>query len=581
MNKILSNILVALTVTMIIAPMLASSPGSNDASRRKKAQYALYEAMAKKDADDIDAARALLNHALSLDPDDPTINFYSGYCMLALDGINQSEVAEALQKMSRNTYERPGDFYENYLYANLCAQVGNQDEAIRVMEMLLSNNPQKTEIFPTLAKCYASKGDYQKAIATIDSLELHEGKSMDTYITKLGYMFAAGDTVASFNEGRAYLREAPESVNAQMLMGSIYQQFGQNDSAFVYYNKALAIDPDYGYANLQKAKLYNQIGDSVNFEREITATLVNRNIEVDTKVDILTDYIRVCINAGDSSRRIDNMFGTILRQHPHEAQIHKLYSDYLTFKKDYSHAAEQLSYTLDINPADSKSWERLMWLYIYIKKPEEAISTGRRALEYLPDEISYYQILGSAHFQMEEYAKSIEAYDTLLQRNKEFQVVNEADIYTAMAESWHQQGDTAQALACYTRALDLDPENVLALNNYAYYLCINYPDSLDEAERMSRKAVLLEDDNASYLDTYAWIMFLKRDYKKALEYIEKAAEAYDPTSDNSELWEHYGDILFMLGRPDEALEKWNEALKGSNHSKLLKKKIDNKAYFYE
>lgn len=578
--KLTKQYLLAITaVATLILPMLAATPDSD--AKRRKAQYALYEAIAKKDAGDLDAANALMRHAYSLDPDDPTISFYTGYCGLAQQDISLQEIDTLLALMRVNTFKREDNFHENYLYANICAQTGHQDEAIRVMETLLRNNPSKTELYSDLAKTYAATGRLDKAIAAVDSLERHEGRNITTALTKIGYMINSGDTVGSLREGREYLRQAPGSVESQMLMGSILQQFGQNDSAFFYYDRALAIDPDYGYANFQKAQLYNRLGDSIGFEREIRATLMNKNIEVDMKNDILTDYVRTCILAGDSSNRVDNMFKVILSQHPHEAQFRKLYSDYLSFMGNYERASEQLSYSLDINPADSKSWERLMWLYIFLKHPEKAIETGHRALEYLPDEIGYYQILGSAYYQTKDYQKSIQAYDTLLARNKDLQMVNDAEIYAAMAESYHQTGDDEQTLDCYRKALAIDPDNALALNNYAYFLCVNSPDSLDEAERMSRLALVQEDGNASYLDTYAWIMFLRHDYQKALEYIEKAAEKCDPSANNHELWEHYGDILFMLGRPDEALEKWKDALGDDPSSTLLKKKIDNKAFFYE
>ena len=146
---------------------------------------------------------------------------------------------------------------------------------------------------------------------------------------KVNYLFNTGDTAAIINNGKLLLHDAPNSAVPNALMGNIFAQLNMPDSAFAYYDRALIIEPDYGYANLQKAYLYNSLGDSTNYEKEISATLLNKNIDVDTKVDILTDYIRDCIQQGDSSARVDNMFRTILNQHPHEAQIRHLFSDYL------------------------------------------------------------------------------------------------------------------------------------------------------------------------------------------------------------------------------------------------------------
>lgn len=581
-KKSIKHISIAICLSTFMLPMFAQY-GTHEADK-KKAQYIFLEAIAKNTENDASASFDLLQAAHSLDPENPTIGFYYGMSILSADEVEKEEMDTALSLMKRNTLLRPDDFYENYIYAILCSSISDYDETIRVVETLLKKYPDRIQMYPVLAKSYASKNEFGKAVAVIDSLEKTEGRSTSTTIMKIGYLLNMNDTTAIIATGKQYLSDAPKSVEPNTLMGNVYAQLSMPDSAFVYYDKALAIDPDYGYANLQKANLYYSTGDSTNYEKEITSVLLNKNIEVGTKVDILTDYIRTHIQQNDSSDRVDNMFATILEQHSHEAQIHRLYCDYLTYRGKYDAAAEQLSYTVDIDPSDPKDWERLMWLYTFSEKPEKAIETGSKALSYDPEHITYYQIIGAAYYNMGDYDKSIEYYDTLLEKNKTLMLVNEADIYSALAESYNQKGDIAATLRNYEISLEIEPDNPLTLNNYAYSLCISYSenaDSLAKAEKMSKRSIDIEPENSSSLDTYAWIMFLKRDYKTALEYIEKAMENADSERNNAELLEHYGDILFMLGRPDEALEQWKKALEENPDSELLKKKVDHKTYFYE
>ena len=100
---------------------------------------------------------------------------------------------------------------------------------------------------------------------------------------------------------------------------------------------------------------------------------------------------------------------------------------------------------------------------------------------------------------------------------------------------------------------------------------------------MVKKALAGEPENTSYLDTYAWILFLRHDYKPALEYIEKAINSAENDEEEltGELLEHYGDILFMNGQPEKALDCWRKALELNPTSELLRKKVDHKTYFYE
>ena len=220
-------------------------------------------------------------------------------------------------------------------------------------------------------------------------------------------------------------------------------------------------------------------------------------------------------------------------------------------------------------------------LFSQDKKPIKRLSDRSAATPLPPFVTVSSMILVIAYFKKEDYSNAIATYDTLLVRNKDTQMVDESDIHSSLGDIYQQIGDTANAIKNYEAAININPSNALALNNFAYFLCTHKKDRTDDAAKMAEMALAADPDNSSYLDTYAYVLFLKHDYKKALEFIEKAAEHCDQNDDNAELLEHYGDILFMLGKPTEAVEKWKEALKTNPESKLLKKKIENKTYFYE
>ena len=109
----------------------------------------------------------------------------------------------------------------------------------------------------------------------------------------------------------------------------------------------------------------------------------------------------------------------------------------------------------------------------------------------------------------------------------------------------------------YEKALSYNASNIPVLNNYSYFLAMEGQD-LDKAERMSAQTVKAEPDNATYLDTYAWIFFKQGNYSLARIYLQNALDKTKEPS--AELFEHYGDILFMLGEVDEAVTYWQKAL---------------------
>ena len=150
-----------------------------------------------------------------------------------------------------------------------------------------------------------------------------------------------------------------------------------------------------------------------------------------------------------------------------------------------------------------------------------------------------------------------------------------AMLYNLRGDFYHTLGFTPQMYADYDSTLIYDPENINVLNNYAYYLSVEGRD-LKKALAMSAKTLEAEPLNATYLDTYAWILFKMKQYKEALGYMEKALRYID--RDNPEIYEHYGDVLFMCGEKEKALENWHKAVQFNSTSPTLDQKIRQQKY---
>jgi tetratricopeptide (TPR) repeat protein len=150
-----------------------------------------------------------------------------------------------------------------------------------------------------------------------------------------------------------------------------------------------------------------------------------------------------------------------------------------------------------------------------------------------------------------------------------------AMLYNLRGDFYHTLGFTPQMYADYDSTLIYDPENINVLNNYAYYLSVEGRD-LKKALTMSAKTLEAEPLNATYLDTYAWILFKMKQYKEALGYMEKALRYID--RDNPEIYEHYGDVLFMCGEKEKALENWHKAVQFNSTSPTLDQKIRQQKY---
>ena len=197
-----------------------------------------------------------------------------------------------------------------------------------------------------------------------------------------------------------------------------------------------------------------------------------------------------------------------------------------------------------------------------------------KAIELFPSQPILYGLRAVACLQLEKYPEAIEILkegEPYLLDNKPMKI--QFDLYRAEAN--YKLDRVEEAFKAFDDVISLDPENWLAMNNYAYYLSIRN-ENLEKAELLSGKAVRANPENPTYLDTYAWVLFMRKDYSLAKFYMETAIK--NGGDKNGVIVEHYGDILFMLGQKELAVEQWKKALKTGDVSEFINEKIKQERY---
>ena len=543
---------------------------------QRKAEYIFMEAQKQKLADNFDAFYELLAHAHEIDPNNTAISFYMGMCLLRMNNTTKELCEQGLALMKEHFEKQPEDLYETTFYSDANMQLGHPDEALRAIKLLNERNPNRLELQVRLAEAYSRSGDFAQSNATYDSIETLFGKAIQITSSKIENYMAMNDSTGALHEMRGILATAPQNDSYNLAMSGLFQHYGMSDSALYYLDRAQEYAPDNGLIYLTRAQYCQQAGDSAGYEQQIYNALTAEQLDVDTKLGVLLTYIREKLAQEDTTQRIDNLFTVLIQQHPHEAKIHQLYSEYLYAKKDIKGAIEQLSYSLDVNPTDADGWRNMVILNMMDDNYAEAIKVSEKALEYNPDNIDLYGYVAGCYHQMKEYPKAISLYEKILTMTDSTDLDRKADIITAMGDIYSELKDSVKTVECYERALEINPINSGTLNNYAYYLAQRGED-LDRAERMAALALKDLPDNANFIDTYAWVYFAKKDYEKALLYIKSAVEK----DEDNHLLEHYGDILWFNNEREAAVEQWTKALETDPDNELLQRKVKDKTYYEE
>ena len=199
------------------------------------------------------------------------------------------------------------------------------------------------------------------------------------------------------------------------------------------------------------------------------------------------------------------------------------------------------------------------------------------SLEYFGEDSLYLSLAGSYYFYAEQDGKALTTLHkaaSKMQQNTEVL----SGIYAQIGDIYYKQNNVDSAFCYYEKAIEYNPKNLGALNNYSYYIAISGGD-LKKAEKMSAITIAEEPANATYLDTYGWIFFKQGNYTLAELYTKMAL-------DNSgdvvpEILDHYGDILYKQGKTVEAVRYWKQAEEAGLDSEILKKKIETQQYIEE
>lgn len=190
--------------------------------------------------------------------------------------------------------------------------------------------------------------------------------------------------------------------------------------------------------------------------------------------------------------------------------------------------------------------------------------------------MAFYYFMGLAHFQKDEKDEALQSFQTgvsQINENSNKEIVS--DFYAIMGDILHEKKREAEAFAAYDSCLQWKPDNVGCLNNYAYYLSEQGKD-LQKAEQMSYRTIKAEPDNSTFLDTYAWILFMQERYEESKIYIDQAVEKDSTVSEV--ILEHAGDIHAKVGDMERALDYWQRAREKGADSKVLIRKIKLRKY---
>ncbi len=529
------------------------------------AQYEL--ALVYFESGQYDAARQHIESAVAND----SLNSLVDYVRLKLQKDSLAPVkpliAEAAENYTTNKWYL-------VLQADVYAYQGDYDKASDVFALLLHDHPDEVEYYFDWAYVNIKANKLEKALDIYTKAETVIGPDEGLISQKQKLLIQLGRFDEAVKDMKKLVDANKGDVRYLQMLAELYQNNEKIDEAIAIYQDILKSEPHNAFALLNLAEVYKFRGDRTKYMYYLKEAFKDKNLSVDSKIRVIYPYL---LGVEDSARKEEafDLAQIVVETHPDQAKTHAIYGDLLYQDEQKEESLQQYLEALKLDESIYEVWQQVFFILSELNDNVRLAEMTDKALELFPNQPIIYFFNGLANNSLKNYQQSVD----ILNAGKNLVIGNDnlkIQFYSSLGDAYNSLEQFEKSDEAFEKALEFNKDNSYVLNNYSYYLSLR-GEKLERAQEMSLRSNELEPGNSSFEDTYAWILYVSGDYEKALVWIEKAYESGGKES--AVILEHYGDILFKLGRKDDAVKYWNMALSHGSESEKLPKKIADKQLY--
>ena len=482
------------------------------------------------------------------------------------------EAALRLEKKNKYFYLLASTIYNNQ------TQFG---KAIQALETMMKEIPGTDDYLYELAAIYQYDHKPEEAIKVYNKAEGILGINEVSSLNKQRIYLEQGKLEEAVHEGEKLMEAFPEEERLMLGFAETLSQNGQAARAIPYIEKYLKEHPEAGNAKMLLAGLYRDTKQEDKAREYILSVFDDTSVEISSKVLMLGVYstqLSDQLSKGIKDPALESftltLFEKLKKTYPNDANVHLVGGDLYLALKQNTEARDEYLKSIRLGSSSFEAWQNLLYLESETGELDSLIVHSEEGLESFPNQGMLHYFNGYAHLRKHHYREAAGA----LEQAKKLSASNPnlmQEINSMLGETYNATREYAKSDKAYDEALAINPNNDLILNNYSYYLALR-KENLEKAEKMASQMIKNNPGNASYLDTYAWVLFMREKFKEAKKVMEKAISSGQVSATH---FEHYGDILFQLGDIDEAVKQWQKAKAMSTDHEVIDKKIANRRLY--
>jgi tetratricopeptide (TPR) repeat protein len=459
----------------------------------------------------------------------------------------------------------------------IASAFGTQAEGLEAAQRWAVLAPDDLHPRRFLVRLHLDDGDRERAVAELGFLRSAAGEAERAFLPLLSLVAESHDRAAALDAMAAVVADYPDDASGAYVHAYLALRAGDLPLAETEARRALVLDPDWTDAALLYARAIAADGRV----DEALAWLAARPEAAEPEVQLER---AVMLMAAERNAEARTLLEALLAAHPGDADALRALG-YLEYFDGESEAARQAFMALlatgrHTNDAlfylggiaeQQGEIEEAARLYSRVSGGEHLVTAQVRLALVMfrmgrPElAINHLELfaqrnpgagleLGAARAELMMRLglpeDALAVYDELVERHPD-----EIVIRYARGLLHVDLGNVDEALADFEHIVALYPDDPSALNALGYTLT-DMTDRHDEAYPLIRRALALEPDDPAILDSMGWVLFRLGRGEEALPYVERSWALHR----DAEIAAHLGEILWSLGRIDEARDIWLEAI---------------------
>lgn len=422
---------------------------------------------------DTDSAGELARSIVASQPDDPAAHKLLGSYQLAVKDRAAARVA-----FDRALELDPDDTAAAMHLARIDTLDGNVARAARRYEQLIDNDPEDIAAYLGLAEIAEKGGDQERAVALLETALKENPRVLQPALLLARYYLNSGKNALALARAEQAVEISPGSVAALNMLGAVQLGTNRHSEALGTFERALQNQPadTLSTFNLAQAQLKLGMADSgrKSLERVLEIQPDHRAARVAlTRIESLSGNYAAALQIVEGLQADDS----------ENADLLVLEGDIHVMRKHYNDAIAAYDTAGTLKPSES----------IALKRHQARVVAGRRDADEVLEE------------WLQEHPGSVA-------------------VRVALAQSLQNTGRSEQAIAEYGRALEIDPADVVALNNLAWlYAEMGGPENLQQGLAIAKRAHRQMPDLGQVTDTYGWLLLLQGEIDEAARKLREAA----------------------------------------------------------